>query len=43
MLASYERKSRKRKQGKLPATIEVIYGHAWKEANRVRSPTEGGS
>ena len=27
MLASYERE---RKEGRLPATIEVIYGHAWK-------------
>ena len=27
MLASYERM---RKEGRLPATIEVIYGHAWK-------------
>jgi malonyl-CoA O-methyltransferase len=31
MLASYERE---RKQGRLPATIEVIYGHAWKSEPR---------
>jgi malonyl-CoA O-methyltransferase len=31
MLASYERE---RKEGKLPATIEVIYGHAWKAEPR---------
>ena len=27
MLVAYERE---RKTGRLPATIEVIYGHAWK-------------
>jgi malonyl-CoA O-methyltransferase len=32
MLAAYERE---RKGGKLPATVEVIYGHAWKGAPRV--------
>jgi len=32
MLASYERE---RKEGRLPATIEVIYGHAWKSEPRV--------
>jgi len=31
MLASYERE---RKEGRLPATIEVIYGHAWKSEPR---------
>ncbi len=31
MLASYERM---RKEGRLPATIEVIYGHAWKSEPR---------
>jgi malonyl-CoA O-methyltransferase len=31
MLASYERE---RKGGRLPATIEVIYGHAWKSEPR---------
>jgi malonyl-CoA O-methyltransferase len=32
MLAAYERE---RKDGKLPATIEVVYGHAWKGEPRV--------
>ena len=31
MLASYERE---RRQGRLPATIEVTYGHAWKSEPR---------
>jgi len=31
MLGAYERE---RKEGKLPATIEVIYGHAWKGEQR---------
>ena len=31
MLASYERE---RNEGRLPATIEVIYGHAWKSEPR---------
>jgi malonyl-CoA O-methyltransferase len=32
MLAAYERE---RKHGKLPATVEVVYGHAWKSEPRV--------
>jgi malonyl-CoA O-methyltransferase len=31
MLASYERE---RREGRLPATIEVVYGHAWKGEQR---------
>lgn len=34
MLEAYERE---RKNGKLPATIEVVYGHAWKEESRTTS------
>jgi malonyl-CoA O-methyltransferase len=26
-----------RKDGKLPATYEVIYGHAWKKVNKLGS------
>ncbi len=36
MLASYERI---RKEGRLPATIEVIYGHAWK--GELRTTVDG--
>ena len=34
MLAAYEHE---RRDGRLPATVEVIYGHAWKEKARTRS------
>jgi malonyl-CoA O-methyltransferase len=33
MLAAYERE---RRDGRLPATVEVVYGHAWKEEARTR-------
>jgi len=33
MLAAYERE---RRDGKLPATVEVVYGHAWKGEARAR-------
>lgn len=34
MLAAYERE---RRDGRLPATVEVVYGHAWKGEARTRS------
>jgi malonyl-CoA O-methyltransferase len=34
MVAAYERE---RRQGRLPATVEVVYGHAWKGEPRVAS------
>jgi malonyl-CoA O-methyltransferase len=34
MLAAYERE---RRGGRLPATVEVVYGHAWKGEARTRS------
>jgi malonyl-CoA O-methyltransferase len=33
MLAAYEHE---RRDGRLPATVEVVYGHAWKEEARTR-------
>jgi malonyl-CoA O-methyltransferase len=33
MLAAYERE---RRDGRLPATVEVVYGHAWKAEARMR-------
>jgi malonyl-CoA O-methyltransferase len=34
MLAAYESE---RRGGRLPATVEVVYGHAWKGEPRVAS------